>query len=98
MKLAYGQLAMRGKNFFSLRVSRICAFYLLCRFQLINLRSTFQFRLIVGGLGSNLQAPNFNIVAQSAVIANSIPNQPVQVRKLSLMSCCHSHLCTQLPS
>ena len=61
-----------------------------CRFQLINLRGTFQFRMITGGLGANLQAPAFNIVAQSPVINNPIVNEPVQVR--CRMHACHHSL------
>jgi hypothetical protein len=47
-------------------------------FQLINLRSSYSFALITGGLNSNLQAPTFNIVAVSPTIVNTVPNQPTQ--------------------
>ena len=49
------------------------------RFNLINLRNSYSFALITGGLGSNLQAPNLTIVAQSPIITNTVPNQPTQV-------------------
>lgn len=49
------------------------------RFSLINLRTDSKFVLITGGLGSNLQAPNFTIIAQSPVITNTNVNQPTQV-------------------
>lgn len=51
-----------------------------CRFKLINYRADVRFSLITGGLGSNLQAPNFTIIAQSPIITNTAVNQPVQVR------------------
>ncbi|EIE24225.1 Metallo-dependent phosphatase [Coccomyxa subellipsoidea C-169] len=47
-------------------------------FTLLNLRADSKFSLITGGLGSNLQAPNFTIVAQSPVITNKNVNEPTQ--------------------
>ncbi|BDA46085.1 probable inactive purple acid phosphatase 27 [Coccomyxa sp. Obi] len=47
-------------------------------FTLLNLRTDSKFVLITGGLGSNLQAPNFTIIAQSPVITNTNVNQPTQ--------------------
>ncbi len=49
------------------------------RFTLLNLRTDSKFVLITGGLGANLQAPNFTIIAQSSVITNTNVNQPTQV-------------------
>ena len=50
---------------------------MLCRFQNINYRVNTQFVLFTGGIG-NVAAPAYNIVAQSPIIVNSVPNQPVQ--------------------
>ncbi len=50
---------------------------MLCRFQNINYRVDTQFVLFTGGIG-NTAAPAYNIIAQSPVITNSVPNQPVQ--------------------
>ena len=51
-----------------------------CRFQNINYRVNTQFVLFTGGVNTNtLQTPNYNIIAQSPIITNAAPNQPVQV-------------------
>lgn len=54
------------------------------RFTLLNLRADSKFVLITGGLGANLQAPNFTIIAQSPTIVNQNLNEPTQVQFLSL--------------
>lgn len=56
------------------------------RFTLLNLRTDTKFVLITGGLGSNLQAPNFTIIAQSPVITNKNINQPTLVRDSSVQA------------
>lgn len=57
---------------------------MLCRFQNINYRVNTQFVLFTGGIG-NVAAPAYNIVAQSPIIVNSVPNQPVQASHPSLV-------------
>ena len=50
------------------------------RFQNINYRVNTQFVMFTGGVNTNtLQTPNYNIIAQSPIIVNVAPNQPVQV-------------------
>ena len=67
------------------------------RFNLLNLRTSYSFALITGGLG-NLQALNLTIVAQSPIITNTVPNQPTQVPSLLLMVDLHNlkegHCCS----
>lgn len=65
-----------------IRVAQVLSWIVLCSFQNINYRVDTQFVLITGGLGTDTtrQNINFNIVAQSPVITNAAPNQPVQVR------------------
>ena len=60
----------------------------LCRFTIINYRVNVQFVLFTGGVttansGATFQTPNYNIIAQSPVITNTVPNQPVQVNGLA---------------
>jgi hypothetical protein len=81
MRWEKGRLAVQMqyllKAIYALQLSDSCGQR---RFNLINYRADAIFALITGGLGSNLQAPNFTIVAYSPTIVNINENQPTQVK------------------
>ena len=68
-----------------------------CRFQNINYRVNTQFVLFTGGVNTNtLQTPNYNIIAQSPIITNAAPNQPVQASTPYRRTAARLRLCTSL--